>query len=658
VRFAADASVVADDETTIVVTDACWAPDPADPRLGIRPIAEEYLRTHDLYAETAALLDDWVERSGIVELLTVDGISLWYQLRIGDWLWLMERLAWLAVVVEIADRFPTAALVHDADVDPALVDAIGLVEERDRDRPRRSGAPSGRPAGVALAEVAGSIDPLAVEPGPAAGVASDAVVSPPDAVASTATVAPTASADRGRLEHLRRRFLPDPIERRRRAIRRRFLRLVDRHPPVVVLREHALQAIGAGRRERMLNPYLDPIVDRLRAERVDVVAVDLRADVADDAWWRRLRGDGHAIPADAMRYLPGPAGGGESDERAAAVATAVRERAAPILVEGADLGPALAEHVARQVGGGWFADRIRAIGRIRSLMRAMQPDVLLLADEYHRRDWVGAARAEGVATVAVQHGLIHGGHLGYAHRSRPDALAIPDSTHVFGRWERRVLVERSVYRPDEVRASGSPRLDLHEPRPPADRERTRAGLGVGPTDRLLLISGTWGGLLRRFHIPIVLARLFDRPIERLHVVVKLHPGEADEGPYRAAIASAARAGGFDPPPITVTRDVDLYALLEAADAHLGLYSTVVTEAAVTGTPNLLATALRTADLLGYVEAGVARPVIDGADLATALDELGSGVDEAARARFVADHFEPGNASERIAADIRDRFRRG
>jgi hypothetical protein len=425
---------------------------------------------------------------------------------------------------------------------------------------------------------------------------------------------------------------------------------------VVVLREHALQQVVTGGRPRWLNPYLDPIVDRLRRDKVAVLAVELRGDVADDDWWRRLRADRESLPADAMRYLPPPPGQDTSGDRAAAAAQAIRAGSAPLLVGNVDLGPALAAHLAGQVGDGWFADRIRAIARIRSFMRSVRPDVLLLADEYHRRDWVGAARAEGVATVAVQHGLIHGGHLGYVHRSRPAALTIPDSTHVFGRWERRVLVEGSVYRPDEVHASGSPRLDLREGRPATDRARVRAALGVGPADRLVLVSGTWGGLLRGFHMPVVLGRVFDRPLDHVHVVVKLHPGERDEGPYRAAIESAATVGGFAPPPISVTRDADLYELLDASDAHLGLYSTVVTEAAVTGTPNLLATGLGTADLLGYVAAGVARPVRDGADLAAALEDLDSGVDQTARERFVADHFEPGSASERIAADIRDRLR--
>ena len=167
-----------------------------------------------------------------------------------------------------------------------------------------------------------------------------------------------------------------------------------------------------------------------------------------------------------------------------------------------------------------------------------------------------------------------------------------------------------------------------------------------------MLSGTWGPIYRRFHYPIALASLIDRPLPRVHLVVKLHPGERDEGPYRAVVDGVAAARGFQAPPMTFVQSVDLYRLLRAADAHVGLQSTVLTEAVVTGTPNLLAATSSASDLLGYVEAGVAIPVRTGQDLLAALD---SGPDAtaspAARQAFIDAHFQPGSASERIAADL-------
>jgi len=627
-RFVPTADVPIEDGVRQVVADATWTPPPGDARIGIRDIARSFLADHDVFAEAAALLDDWATGSRIVDLLAVEGVSLWYQLRIGEWQWLMERMTWLAIVdrLLVADRF--AALEYAPGLDEGLRDVVPLVARRDGIGFR--GTETER-----LAD--GEREPVTAVVG----------ASPP----------PTGPVAFGVVDRIRRRFLPDPLERRRRRMKGRLDGLISLHPSVVALREHALQQVGDDGGFRAVNPYLDPVIDRLREIGADVVTIELRADLRDDDWWRRVRDDRQSVPIETLRRFDGPADRIAAMERAAETETAIRAIATPLLVSGVDLGPGLTGLVGRQVGGGWYAEHLRLIGQSRHLFASMRPSVLLLADEYHRHDWIATARAAGVHSVAVQHGLIHAGHPGYAHRTRPDLLALPDRTHVFGQWERRLLVESGVYRDDEVAASGSPRLDLRRGQAPEGRARLRASLGVRPPDRLVVISGTWSGILRRFHIPVTLARLFDRPMPGVHVVVKLHPGEVDEGPYRATIEGVAAVGGFAPPPMTVVRDVDLYRLLEAADAHLGLYSTVVTEAVVTGTPNVLSTSLATSDLLGYVEAGVARPVADGGDVLVALDELARGLDEDARRRFLADHFEPGSASERIADDIRDRIGR-
>jgi hypothetical protein len=100
------------------------------------------------------------------------------------------------------------------------------------------------------------------------------------------------------------------------------------------------------------------------------------------------------------------------------------------------------------------------------------------------------------------------------------------------------------------------------------------------------------------------------------------------------------------------KDIDLYRLMAAADAHLGIHSTVLTEAVATGTPNLLAAGLVGADLLGYVEAGVAIPVRTPEDMAAALDlPRERAMDPDRRDAFLGLHFEPGAASQRIADDL-------
>jgi hypothetical protein len=582
--------------------------------------------------------------------MTVDGTSYWYYVRLGQWMWLVQRLLDAAIVESLLLDVGPQAVEVDAGVAPGLAASA-------RAAANRSGldlhaADEDHDAALAPADL--SDDPRRTDP--------------PDAASGTATTAdppvapapPTRSfAARvvGRLARALGRRPLDEKARRRALVAARLERLGANPGPLLVVFAHARQRIETADGTRLINPYLGPIADALRGSRLDPIGIETGVRLGDDDW-DRIEADQRLLPGDAARIAL------QAEERAAgttppepdsldAVEPILRDIETietPLAAGGVDLGPDLVERIleqARRVLPG----KVRAYRQIRGLIRTVRPSGVLIADEYHRQEWLAAAKRENIPSAAVQHGLIYRWHNGYIHRDRPASLRLPDRTYVFGDWERRLLTSHSVYRQDEVRVGGSPRLDLVR-RERADRDAVRTQLGLAADDRLLLLSATWGPLYRTYLYPIALAHLFDRPMPRIHLVVKLHPSEHDEGPYRAVIEGVAAAGGFAPPPITVVQDIDLYALLAAADAHLGIHSTVLTEAVVTGTPNLIADHARNADLLGYVDAGVATPVRTGADVLRALDTT---VDREAmadaRRRFLDDHFEPGSASERIAADL-------
>jgi hypothetical protein len=441
------------------------------------------------------------------------------------------------------------------------------------------------------------------------------------------------------------------VDERRRAMRERLDALATESARLLVILEHARQRVETAAGPRDVNPYLHPVVEALRGSALDPIEIELRARLGEPVWWERL-----SAP-DGQRLLPWSAvstegehdGGGPGEVPPDPWVDAVRAIATPVLVHGVDLGPRLVERVA-DVTARTMPRKVRAVHNIRALLRRLRPAGILLADEYHRQDWLAAARAEGVPTAAIQHGMIYERHSGYMHRSRPASLSLPDRTYVFGAWERELLIERSVYAPAEVVVSGSPRLDLMETAPPLDRDALRAELGVRPGDRMVVLSGTHGPAYRQFHIPYALDRLLDRPWPNVHLVVKQHPGEKDRGPYEAVVAGVAAARGFPPPPVTVVRDIDLYRLLRIADAHLGIHSTVLTEAVAAGAHNLLAVTLASGDLLGYVEAGVAVPVHDGASFLAAL-AVPEAITADARRAFLARHFEAGSASARLRDDL-------
>ena len=81
-----------------------------------------------------------------------------------------------------------------------------------------------------------------------------------------------------------------------------------------------------------------------------------------------------------------------------------------------------------------------------------------------------------------------------------------------------------------------------------------------------------------------LDQLLDGPLPGVHLVFKQHPSERDDGGYRELVEGIARRAGVAA--TSIVRDIDLYTLLRAADAHLGLFSTVLTDAVAAGTANL------------------------------------------------------------------------
>ena len=611
--------------------------------IGLRDVAARVLGSRDLIAEAAKHLDAWVADSGVVDILTVDGTSFWYRWRVRHWMWLLQRMLYSAIVDELIGEVRPASIECASGTPPDLVEAARSAARRDglgfsaEDADEAAAIEPASPGGPDPLELAPE-RPTADDPPPK-----------PSRRSSPSSIPARLVRRIGRA--FGRQPPVDERTRRRRLIHARLERFRAERGRLLVVLAHARQLVDTPTGPLWMNPYLGPIRERLRGTRLEPIEVDIRLRTENEGWARaeEPRGD-RLLTAEVFAMAAPEEGPASGREEAAATADRLHKIATPLLIDGIDLGPQLATNV-EEVARRTLGPQIRQSRRIRELLRQLRPTAILLADEYHRQDWLGAAHAEGIPSVAVQHGLIYRWHNGYVHPVRPDALRLPSRTYVFGDWERRLLLERSVYRDEEVRVGGSPRLDHAKVRE-VDRDAVRRELRIAKEDRLVVLSATWAAMYRNFFYPIALARLFDRPLPRVHLVVKLHPSEPDEGPYRAIIEGVAAAGGFAPPPITVVQHVDLYRLLAAADAHLGIHSTVLTEAVVTGTPNLLADVFIGSDLLGYVEAGVARPVRSGADVLAALDDPPDPAPDAARRRaFLEAHFEPGSASERIAADL-------
>ena len=614
------------DGTLRVVLDTARIGEPGEvATVNVREVIGPLLERADLFEESFQLLDAWAEALDLAGRMTVDGISWWYRRRLSTWLWVAACLHWAAILDSLVERYGAVDEVEVRAADPILLE-------------------------VATA-FAAAHEIRAVLPAP-----------PPER-------AVTSAERRSLVAQLLWRLGQHPDQRRSRTLARRHAVLANRLEAlrkagdrrILVLTNpavHQTVASATGVPSRV-DPFLGPVVDRLRRGRTAPIAIALHSDPRDDDLWPILEADTMCLP-DAIlgRKFAEPA-----DAELGRVATETIERAlasvpdSPLRIRGIDLAPILLGQL-RQFARQSVPGRVRIAARGARLIRHLGADAVVLINEYGQTEWVAAGHAAGVPVLAVQHGVILPTHVGYRNRRHP-ARPLPTRTLVFGPYEARVLVEAGGYEPGEVEVVGAPRLDRdHLARPEAAgateaaarRASIRRLLEVREGDRMVVLSTTHEPIHRRLYWPHVLGKLFDGPQPDAHFVFKLHPAEKDDGGYRRLLEGLARSGGFPPPRMSVVRDIDLYELLRAADAHLGLYSTVLSDAVAAGTPNLIAATQARVDLMGYIAGGVARPVHDAAALRAALAELEPPEPDARRA-FLDDHFLPGDASERIVAAI-------
>lgn len=622
-------------DTIVVVLDTAWTPQPGDRAdvISIRPAVSDVLAREDLFDEALARLDDWAMRTGMPDRMMDDGVSWWFRARETQWHWLHERILWRRAIGRLVDE-------HHVDASAMVAPAIE----------------------TALGDVVRLLGGLVVVDGPSAEPAKER---PPTDLVRRA---------RATIARLRNRPVRTPIQvhdptaDRVRALDRRVAALAaagDDGAVLVLSHMGIRQAIGDSADGRHEDPNLGGVISRLEAAGRPPIVMGLGLDHRKDEDWVAVTSHPRLLPASLLKSrwsremaatsAPPDTDMLDPDARIEAMTKSLDAvPPVPLDIDGIDLAPALLAEL-RAFARTVVPVALRQQPRITRMLAELRVRAVVLTHEGIRTPWLVAARREGIPTIAVQHGVIYPTHPGYAHPRHP-GIELPTKTFVFGEAERDVLLGHGGYRDDEVVVAGSPRLDLDSAIAAVgadrsgDRAAVRSELAVEDGHRVVVISGVNTPFVRRFHMVQMLERLLDGPLPRVHIVIKQHPGELDEGPYRVLLENLARARRAAPLPMSIVRDIDLYRLLRAADAHLGLRSTVLSDAVVVGVPNLLADVQAHADLLGYVEAGVARPVRGVEDLRAALDDP-QPTDPSARAAFLDRHYRPGDASERIARAV-------
>jgi hypothetical protein len=630
------------DGVTYVVLDTAWTPGPGmrSDVVTARTVISTATWSEDLFRSAMVRLDTWAEDAGIPEALTLEGVCWWYPLRPELWAFVLERLVWLEALRTLGDGGGPADL-EVPDDDRALVDAA-----------RALGEATGR--GVRTVE---ALTPALV---PASSVTVPRSSSPGIAGWRELVRRLTrgAGSRRGSADGRRTTGVGETAQRavweaREAAIEARLPSGVAPPPWVLFITQpRTHHAVHRADSQSRMDSILSPLREGMERRGFRTAVAVLQTDHRKDDGWAAVEHDQRLIPVSFIVRRHAQASRDPGGFLAGAGAAMERAVRTPFLVGDADLAPAVVRELSRFCGA-WLEQQRRLEGAAEGFMAATRPAAVVLSHERLRTPWVAAARRREIPVFAVQHGVIHDVHLDYVYRRTP-GLERPDVTFVYGEYERSVLREFGGYRDEQLVVSGSPRSDLDRVTIPADRaterEDVRRQLGVAPGAAMLVVSTAYGDVFRRYHGAEFLERFLREPLPGTHVVLKLHPAEQDDGPYVELLRGLARADGHDPTPLSVIRDIDLYRLLRAADAHLGLYSTVLTDAVVAGTPNLIAVGQPSADFLGYVAAGVAVPVRDARELRGALLQLRP-PDPAARQAFLQVHFREGDASEIITSRV-------
>lgn len=607
----------ADPTVDLVVLDTSWTPAAGD-RADLRPlrrVVERVLARENLVDDSLAALDDWAARAHLADAFVADGVTWWYRNRMLIRWDVHELMLWQHVLAELERAAATR------------YDAIDVPPERAMLRAAAAAA-------VRTTPVRGR-----------GGRALDAQV--------LRFVRAAARVARRRLGRIAPVTREQREERRRRAALDARVDRLGRSPGGVLAVASArfFQELELAGRRHFADPHLGLALERLSELRVPVTTVVLSLDHAIEPDWRLIEADPQLVPDSIIgerwgRWADRLLGAGDVRRRVLAAGT-------PVLpVAGVDLGRAVRDLVLGSAGT-WLAGQRRWLRRAARLLEDLRPGVLLVDHEGVRTPWLAAARRLGIPIVAVQHGVIFDNNPEYCHP--PHAADVrPDVTCVFGEFERELLIARGGYDPANVVVTGSSRSDPTAgpaAGSPTEREDVRRELGVAPENRLLVVSVAHNPVFGDLHSMAMLGRVLGGSLPGVHVAIKLHPQDRAESRHEALLSGLARAGGYEAPPVSIVRRADLYRLLRSADAHLGQYSTVLTDAVVAGTPNMIAVGQAYADILGWVEAGVATPV-RSADDVRAFMAAPIEPDPDARDRFLARHFLNGDATGRIADVIR------
>jgi UDP-N-acetylglucosamine 2-epimerase len=298
---------------------------------------------------------------------------------------------------------------------------------------------------------------------------------------------------------------------------------------------------------------------------------------------------------------------------------------------------------------------VKKIEMAKKMIESEKPNLILLENEYgnFERALVVAGKLKKIPIMAIQHGTIWlEGHVGLYifNKAFKSQVALPCITCVSGSYFKEMLVEKSIYDPDQIAVTGAPRYDIlfHLNRIGCRKEILRR-IGVNPDHKIVLWTTgcqalSWEENIKNFE---VMKDIF-RDLQAITLIVKQHPGE---GAKHTKLIKKKLLTKRLPNITLVPKDANTYEFLKVCDLLITKASTTALEAIALNKPVIILDLSGEESTIEYVREGVALAVYSKNALKEGIRQLlhDDSALTANRPSYIENHLHQidGNATRRV-----------
>ena len=315
-----------------------------------------------------------------------------------------------------------------------------------------------------------------------------------------------------------------------------------------------------------------------------------------------------------------------------------------------------------------FIDAIKYIEMMDKAVKKEKPSIIVIIDEYglYGRAAILAGKKNNVPILAIQHGMLTPNDLGCVHPKgeislgnfiTPNYCPIPDRTAVSGEYYKNILIKQGSYPNNSVVVTGQPKYDLLvNANKIFKKEIFFEKFKIGHQKKIALFATQ---PLPKNENELLFNSIFRaiKKLKNIQLIIKLHPNEYDDSLHR----NIAKKVGLN---IILTKDVNLFELLNACDFLMTVSSTVAIEAMILGKPVMIIDLKTKPDETSFVNSGAALGVYNANEISHTINKIFKNSDILKNLKFNSSKFVynhaykiDGLASKRISEMIENMMKR-